>query len=119
MPEMSDLLARCLEEVESGRAADEVLAQYGDAARELAPLVEVGMRLRASAHPLPSAAFREASRARLLARIGATSNGHANGHANGVGDLNGHAPNGHAPNGHAPNGHAANGHANGHIANGH
>src|SRR5262245_12770641 len=80
MPEPRDLLANCLEEVESGRRdIASALAACGEFVAELTPLVEIALRFRQLERPVPSATFRRGSLARLVARIGASGD-RVNGH---------------------------------------
>ncbi|MHB8992556.1 MAG: DUF5667 domain-containing protein [Chloroflexota bacterium] len=68
-----EMLEICLEEVErEGLAIEECLSRHGDAARGLAPLLQVAERYRQAPPARPSAAFQEAARARMLRLTAAT-----------------------------------------------
>ncbi len=61
------ILDECLNDIRAGRATlAECLAKYPDQAEELAPLLELGSALTQVSDVLPSPAFQQATRARLL-----------------------------------------------------
>lgn len=64
MSEKDDLLQRHLEQIEQGKAVDEVLAQLPAEHAELASLIKLATGIRQARHPLPQKAFQ----ARLPAR---------------------------------------------------